>query len=86
MYRIGERFPGKSILRAGTVDDFNLVEGELRPGIEMYVEDRVGWLEPAQGIKQVEGMMAVKSEREARAGGEKEVAGSSGEGARRYNL
>lgn len=31
MYRVGERFPGKSILRIGTVDDFSLHETKLKP-------------------------------------------------------
>ncbi|EST05633.1 Glutathione-dependent formaldehyde-activating enzyme/centromere protein V [Kalmanozyma brasiliensis GHG001] len=55
LYRVGEGFPGFSILRLGTVDDFSLVETVLKPGVEQFAKDRVGWLHGAQGIKQVEG-------------------------------
>ena len=54
MYRVGSRFPGLSILRIGTVDDFNLQETALYPQVEQFTETRVSWL---KGIdtKQVEG-------------------------------
>lgn len=55
MYRVGEAFPGHSILRIGTVDDFNLHETKLRPRIEQYTKDRVDWLCSAVGVRQVEG-------------------------------
>ncbi|KAJ7863365.1 Mss4-like protein [Mycena leptocephala] len=55
MYRVGSAFPGQSILRIGTVDDFHLHETKLRPQMEQFVENRVDWLHPADGIKQVEG-------------------------------
>ena len=48
MYRVGAKFPGYSILRLGTVDDFNLVEGKMAPRVEQFVKDRVGWLD---GVK-----------------------------------
>ncbi|KJZ78672.1 hypothetical protein HIM_02063 [Hirsutella minnesotensis 3608] len=54
MYRVGEAFPGKSILRIGTVDDFNLHETKLRPQREIYVKDRVSWLSGVPGAEQVE--------------------------------
>lgn len=54
MYRVGAAFPGKSILRIGTVDDFNLHETKLRPRIEQFTKDRVGWLGGVEGVKQVE--------------------------------
>ncbi|EIN05036.1 hypothetical protein PUNSTDRAFT_55316 [Punctularia strigosozonata HHB-11173 SS5] len=44
MYRVGEAFPGKSILRVGTVDDFSLHETKLKPKREFFVKDKVGWL------------------------------------------
>jgi hypothetical protein len=55
MYRIGTGFPKMSILRLGTVDDFNLVETKLKPRIEQYVKDRAAWLRGADGVKQVDG-------------------------------
>ncbi|SPO06813.1 uncharacterized protein DNG_09507 [Cephalotrichum gorgonifer] len=56
MYRVGTKFPGASILRIGTVDDFNLAETALKPRVEQYIQDRVAWLGCAEGVKQVEGM------------------------------
>jgi len=55
MYRVGSGFPGKRILRIGTVDDFNLMETVLRPRVEQFVKDRVGWLKGAEGVRQVDG-------------------------------
>ncbi|KAJ0425163.1 Mss4-like protein [Aspergillus carlsbadensis] len=55
MYRCGTGFPGMSILRIGTVDDFALHERELKPRIEQFVKDRVGWVSDAVGVEQVEG-------------------------------
>lgn len=58
MYRVGAAFPGCSILRLGTVDDFSLVETKLRPMREDFVKDRVGWLGGVLGedVKRSEGM------------------------------
>lgn len=55
MYRVGAAFPGCSILRIGTVDDFNLHETRLRPRVEQFVKDRVGWFTGVEGAKKVEG-------------------------------
>ncbi|OTB14633.1 hypothetical protein K445DRAFT_334830 [Daldinia sp. EC12] len=55
MYRVGEAFPGMSILRLGTIDDFHLHETKMRPTVEYFIESRVGWLKGVEGIKQVEG-------------------------------
>ncbi|KAI1801985.1 Mss4-like protein [Daldinia bambusicola] len=55
MYRVGESFPGMSILRLGAVDDFHLQETKMRPTVEYFIENRVGWLKGVEGIKQVEG-------------------------------
>ncbi|KAJ5890929.1 uncharacterized protein N7473_007157 [Penicillium subrubescens] len=55
MYRISEVFPGHSILRTGTVDDFTLHETKLKPRFELYTKDRVGWLRGAIDVAQVEG-------------------------------
>ncbi|KAJ7903222.1 Mss4-like protein [Mycena leptocephala] len=52
----GSGYPGISVLRIGTVDDFNLHETKLKPQVEQFVENRVGWLHGLEGIKQVEGM------------------------------
>ncbi|KAJ1335901.1 GFA family protein [Microdochium nivale] len=49
MYRVGSGWPGHSILRVGTVDDFSLHETRLRPQVEQFVDCRVGWLGGAKG-------------------------------------
>lgn len=55
MYRVGTGFPGMSILRLGTVDDFNLVETKLKPRIEQFVKDRAAWLKGGEGVEQFHG-------------------------------
>jgi hypothetical protein len=55
MYRRGSAFPGLSICRIGTVDDFNLHETKLKPRVEQFTKDRVEWLHGVEGTKQVEG-------------------------------
>lgn len=49
MYRRTSRFPGVTILRIGTVDDFNLHETKLRPQFEQFIKDRVDWFEGVKG-------------------------------------
>ncbi|KAF2655502.1 hypothetical protein K491DRAFT_548655, partial [Lophiostoma macrostomum CBS 122681] len=44
MYRKSERFPDLSLLRAGTVDDFSLMDTVLKPQVEIWTSKRVGWL------------------------------------------
>ncbi|KAJ7723708.1 Mss4-like protein [Mycena olivaceomarginata] len=56
MYRCSSAFPELSVLRIGTVDDFSLHETKLKPMLEQFVERRVGWLHPVEGVEQVEGM------------------------------
>lgn len=56
MYRRGARFPGLTILRTGTVDDFSLAETKLRPQVEQFIETRVSWSTPIQGAAQVVGL------------------------------
>ncbi|KAL0580649.1 hypothetical protein V5O48_001379 [Marasmius crinis-equi] len=56
MYRVSSGFPGKSILRIGTVDDFNLAEIKLRPQTELFTKDRVEWFSGVDGARKVEGM------------------------------
>lgn len=54
MYRVSSRFPGFSILRIGTVDDFHLHETKLKPRVEQFTKERVAWLHPAEGVTQVD--------------------------------
>jgi hypothetical protein len=45
MYRRSSRFPGMSILRIGTVDDFNLHASKLKPQFEQFTSSRVPWFD-----------------------------------------
>ena len=54
MYRVSSGDPGNSILRIGTIDDFHLHETKIRPGIEQFIKERVGWLSGVKGAKQFE--------------------------------
>jgi hypothetical protein len=54
MYRVGAAFPGMSILRVGSVDDFSLHETKLKPTMEQFTKDRVAWKLPTEGAKQFE--------------------------------
>lgn len=60
MYRLSEAYPGRSILRIGTVDDFSLHETKLKPKRETYVNDRVCWLSPVEGIRQMDSPAATR--------------------------
>ncbi|KAF0635440.1 hypothetical protein FPSE5266_08075 [Fusarium pseudograminearum] len=51
MYRVGDRFPGTSILRIGTVDDFSLHETKLKPVEEHFTKDRVSWFSGVTGVE-----------------------------------
>ncbi|EMC92105.1 hypothetical protein BAUCODRAFT_126121 [Baudoinia panamericana UAMH 10762] len=55
MYRRSSGFPGMSITRIGTVDDFSLHETLLKPRIEQFTKDRVSWFHGGDGVEQVEG-------------------------------
>lgn len=55
MYRVSSGSPGTSILRIGTIDDFHLHETKLRPRVEQFTKNRVGWLGGVEGVRQVEG-------------------------------
>ncbi|KAF5368104.1 hypothetical protein D9758_004387 [Tetrapyrgos nigripes] len=55
MYRVSSGFPGMSILRIGTVDDFSLHETKLRPTIEQFIKNRAGWLSGVEETKKYDG-------------------------------
>ncbi|KAL2203714.1 hypothetical protein CC79DRAFT_1388365 [Sarocladium strictum] len=55
MYRRAGSYPGVSILRLGTVDDFKLAETVLRPNVEQYIKHRVGWLKDIENMKYCDG-------------------------------
>ena len=57
MYRVGEKFPEQSILRIGTVDDFSLMEGALKPQWELFTKDRLSWVGEVPGAKKREAQL-----------------------------
>ncbi|KAI0127525.1 Mss4-like protein [Xylariales sp. AK1849] len=58
MYRVGSGFPGQSIMRIGTVDDFSLHATKLRPTMELFTKRRVEWFHgvEGEGVEKFEGM------------------------------
>ena len=57
MYRRSEGFPGMSIPRIGTIDDFALQETKFKPRIETFEKDRCGWLQAANvGCETIESL------------------------------
>jgi hypothetical protein len=56
MYRVGAAFPGVSILRIGTVDDFKVQETKLRPQVEQFIKDRLAWVRPLEGVRHADAM------------------------------
>jgi hypothetical protein len=59
MYRRSSAYTGVSVLRAGTVDDFKLVETVLKPEIEQFLKYRVGWLKGVEGLRQCEEQLSM---------------------------
>ena len=52
LYRRSSRFPGMSILRIGTIDDFNLHETKVKPQFEQFTKSRPSWLKGVEGLEQ----------------------------------
>ena len=55
MYRRSSGYPGASIPRIGTIDDFDLQETKFKPRIETFEKDRCQWLRPADVKDRAEG-------------------------------
>lgn len=55
MYRVGSNFPGRKVLRIGTVDDFNLHQTALKPNVEQFTKDRISWFSGVDGAEHFEG-------------------------------
>lgn len=55
MYRVSSGFPGRFVMRIGTVDDFSLHETKLKPRIEQFCRDRVSWFKGGEGVQQEHG-------------------------------
>lgn len=58
MYRVSSGMPDLAFMRVGTVDDFALHDTVLKPQIEIFAKDRLGWLKPLEGVKQSEAQPA----------------------------
>jgi len=60
LYRVSSGWPGQSILRIGTIDDFHLIDTLIRPKIEQNKVHRAGWLSDitVDGAKHVEDNMS----------------------------
>lgn len=55
MYRRSSGYPGMSIPRIGTVDDFSLQESVFKPRVETFEKDRCAWVHAADVEEHVEG-------------------------------
>jgi hypothetical protein len=55
MYRRSSGYPGASIPRIGTIDDYELQNTKFKPRVETFVKDRVQWLKPADVSEHVDG-------------------------------
>ena len=60
MSRTSAIYPGHNLLRLGTVDDFNLAEGKLKPTAEIYVKDRCSWVKGLEdeGVQKYDGALS----------------------------
>jgi hypothetical protein len=55
MNRVSSGYPGLSILRIGTVDDFHLHETKLKPRVEQFTKNRVEWFSGGSNVEQHSG-------------------------------
>jgi hypothetical protein len=55
MYRRSSGYPGCSIPRIGTIDDYGLQETKFKPRVETFEKDRCAWLKPADVEEHVDG-------------------------------
>ncbi|KAJ4332857.1 hypothetical protein N0V87_008070 [Didymella glomerata] len=55
LYRRSSGYPGMSIPRIGTIDDFALQETKFKPRVETFEKDRCAWLKPASVEEHVDG-------------------------------
>lgn len=62
MHRRSDGFPDDVYMRLGQVDDFSLHETAFSPKVELFCKDRVGWMQPVDGVKQLPNLPGVKDE------------------------
>lgn len=54
LFRTSEGIVGVVMVKTGCLDDVDL--DDMRPDVELFVRDKVGWLSPIIGAGQKEGM------------------------------
>jgi hypothetical protein len=55
LYRTGDSFPGKIILKAGVLDDINWASEHVPKG-ELFISERVKWMPAVSDADQIKGM------------------------------
>jgi hypothetical protein len=63
LYRRSSGYPGMSIARIGTIDDFSLQETKFKPRIETFEKDRCAWVQPAKVERHVDGAVYTAGKR-----------------------
>ena len=71
MYRVSSGSPGLAVMRIGQVDDLTMHETTLKPKIEKFTKDRVGWFKGAEGAEQHEGNYFAQRRKKAQAAKER---------------
>jgi hypothetical protein len=56
LFRDGESFPGKKIIKAGVLDDPTSLDNHAKPGVELFSNSRVGWISKVDGTNDVKNM------------------------------
>jgi len=56
LFRTGESFPGKHIIKVGIFDDLELPNEHVPTG-ELYAPERLAWLPPIKGAAQMYAML-----------------------------
>lgn len=54
--RVSSGSPELNFVRVGAVDDLHLHDALLKPEVEQFIDSRVAWLEPVDGVTQAHGM------------------------------
>ena len=55
LFRDGDTFPGKKIIKVGIMDDVNALN-DAKPAIELFSEHRVSWIPAVEGTNDLKGM------------------------------
>ncbi len=55
MWREGESFPGKRVVKMGTLDDTSILDN-IKVNAELYADNRPSWVAPQEGADQKKAM------------------------------